>query len=212
MANKDAEIATPEQDEPPTLTFEIESETPVKDAFLTISARDFQNREQFNIDDRATVEFKLPENLSERKLRYTITSATGQTLASGEVDLDQLATSDSVSVSGVTFDQTAYAPGESARAVIELLGDGQHGYRLEFAVKDGGGNVILKDERRGSHNAGKSRQEFVIEIPRESHGPILVDYRAFGGQTGAMFDSGSREITIQEAEENKTAAAKRIAP
>lgn len=212
VANKDSDIATPEQDEPPQLTFEIESETPIKDAVLILSARDFQRREQFSIDDRASIEFKLPETLSERKLSYVITSATGQKLASGEVDLDQLASSDSVSVSAVSFDQQAYAPGESARAIVDLLGDGQRGYRLEFTVKDGGGKFLLKDERRGSHNAGKSRQEFVIEIPREAQGPIVMDYRAFGGQTGAMFDSGSREIILKAAEENKTASAKRISP
>jgi hypothetical protein len=212
MANKDAEIATPDQNEPPTLTFEIETETPVKDAVFALSARDFQRREQFSVDDHAAIEFKLPETLSERKLSYTITSATGQKLAGGEVDLDQLAASDSVSVGAVNFDQPAYAPGQSARAVVELLGDGQRGYRLEFTVKDGGGNVLLKDERRGSHNAGKSRQEFVIEIPREAPGPIILEYRAFGGQTGAMSDSGSREITLKDAEENKTGVAKRLSP
>jgi len=212
IANTDAEIATPDQGEPPQLTYEIESETPIKDATFILSARDFQRREQLSIDNRASLEFKLPETLSERKLSYVITSATGQKLASGEVDLDQLTSSDSVSVSAVTFDQPAYAPGESARAVVELLGDGQRGYRLELTAKDGGGNVLLKDERRGSHSAGKSRQEFVIEIPREAHGPIVVDYRAFGGQTGVVFDSGSREITLKEAAENKTGVAKRLAP
>jgi hypothetical protein len=202
-ANKDAEIATPDQDEPPLLTFEIESDTPVKDAVFTLNAKDFQRREQVSVDGRAALEFRLPETLSERKLRYTITSATGQTLASGEVDLDQLAASDSVSLNSLTFDHPAYAPGESARAVVELIGDGQRGYRLEFTVKDGGGNFLLKDERRGSNNAGKSRQEFVIEIPREAQGPIVIDYRVFGGQTGAIFDSGSREIALKQAEENK---------
>ena len=212
MANRDAEIATPEQDEPPQLIFEIESETPVKDAVLTLSARDFQRREQFSIDERASIEFRLPETLSERKLSYIITSAAGQTLAKGDIDLDQLASSDSVSVSEVTLDQSAYEPGGSARAIVDLIGDGQRGYRLEFTVKDGGGKFLLKDERRGSHTAGKSRQVFMIEIPRDAHGPIIVDYRAFGSQTGLMFDSGSREILLKEAEENKTAAAKRVAP
>lgn len=212
LANQDAEIPTPNQDEPFHLTFEIESDTPVRDASFILSAKDFQSRQQVNIDGRADLAFKLPETLSERKLTYTITSATGQTLASGEVDLDQLTASDSVSVGALTFDHPAYAPGESARAVVELLGDGQRSYRLEFSVKDGGGNFLLKDERRGSNNAGKSRQEFVIEIPREAQGPIFVAYRVFGGQTGAMFDSGSREIALKQAEEDKTGAAKRYSP
>jgi len=212
LANRDAEIPTSDQAEPFLLTFEIESDTPVKDASFILSARDFQRRQQITIDGRASLEFKLPETLSERKLSYTLTSATGQTLASGEVDLDQLAASDSVSVSALTFDRPAYAPGESARAVIELLGDAPRGYRLEFSVKDGGGNFLIKDERRGSNNAGKSRQEFSLEIPREAPGPIVVAYRVFGGQTNALFDSGSREIAIKETQEDKTGGVKRLAP
>ncbi|HEY7181321.1 MAG TPA: hypothetical protein VIC84_07875 [Blastocatellia bacterium] len=212
LANRDAEITTTDQAEPFILTFEIESNNPVKDAVFTISARDFQSRQQVTIDGQAYLEFKLPETLSERKLNYTLTSATGQTLVSGEVDLDQLASSDSVSVGSLTFDRQSYAPGESARVVIELLGDESRGYRLELTVKDGGGNPLLKDERRGSNNGGKSRQEFSIEIPREVQGPIIVDYRVFGARTGTMSDSGSREIALKEAHEDKTGGAKRIAP
>jgi len=122
-----------------------------------------------------------------------------------------LASSDSVSVSALTFDRPAYEPGESARAVIELLSDATRGYRLELTVKDGG-KFLLKDERRGSTVAGKSRQEFSLEIPREAHGPIVLAYRVFGGQTGAMFDSGSREIAIKEAQEDKTGGSKRLSP
>ncbi|MBO0725927.1 MAG: hypothetical protein J2P52_10030 [Blastocatellia bacterium] len=212
LANRDAEIPTTDQAEPFTLTFEIESNNPVKDATFTISAKDFQRRQQVTIDGQAYLEFKLPETLSERKLNYTLTSATGQTLVSGEVDLDQLASSDSVSVSSLTFDRQSYAPGESARVVIELLGDGSRGYRLELAVKDGGGNSLLKDERRGSNNDGKSSQEFSIEIPREAQGPIVIDYRVFGAKTGTMSDSGSREIALKDAREDKTGGARRIAP
>jgi hypothetical protein len=213
LANRDAELPTPDQaNEPFQLTFEIESDTPVKDAIFTLSAKSFNRRQQVTIDGRASLEFKLPETLNERKLSYTLTSATGQTLASGEVDLDQLAESDSVSVGGLTFDRPAYAPGESARAVVELLGKGTQSYRLEFSVKDGGGNFLLKDERRGSNNEGKSRQEFSIEIPREAQGPIVIGYQVFGGQTGAMFDSGSSAITLKEAQEDKTGGVKRVAP
>ncbi|HEU0174359.1 MAG TPA: hypothetical protein VFV58_08840 [Blastocatellia bacterium] len=211
LANRDAEIPTNDQAEPFLLTFDIESDTPIKNASFILSAKDFQRRQQVTIDGRASIEFKLPETLSERKLSYTLTSSTGQTLASGEVDLDQLATSDSVSVSALTFDRPAYAPGESARAVIELLGDATRGYRLELTVKDGG-NFLLKDERRGSTVAGKSRQEFSLEIPREAHGPIILAYRVFGGQTGAIFDSGSREIAIKETREDKSGGPKRLSP
>jgi hypothetical protein len=213
LASRDAELPTPKQDEPFLLTFEIGTDTPVKDASFTLSAKGFQRRQSITIEGNAALEFKLPETLSERKLSYTLASATGQKLAGGEVDLDQLTASDAASVGALTFDRPAYTPGESARVVIELQGDAPSGYRMSLTVKDGGGNLLVKDERRGSNNQGKSKQEFSIEIPREAHGPIIVEYQIFGGQTGALFDSGSREIVLTEAQNDKSAGSpKRISP
>jgi hypothetical protein len=212
MASRDAEIPTPNQAEPLLLTFEIESDTPVKNADFTLSAKDFKRRQPITIEGRAALDFKLPDTLSERKLSYALTSATGQTLANGKVDLDQLTASDAVSVGALSFDRTAYRRGESARVVIELQGDAPSGYRMNLTVKDGGGNLLVKDERRGSSNQGKSRQEFSIEIPRSAPGPIIVEYQVFGGQTGALFDSGSREIVLNEAQENSAGSPKRTSP
>jgi hypothetical protein len=212
VASQDAELPTPEQVEPFILTFKIESDTPVKDASFALNAKDFQRRQQITVEGRASLEFKLPETLSERKLSYKLTSVTGQTLASDEVDLDQLTASDAVSVSSLTFDRSAYAPGESARAVVELQGDTPRGYRLELTIKDAGGNLLFKDARKGSNKAGKSRQEFSIEIPREATVAILVAYQVFGGQTGTLFDSGSREIVLNGAREDKNGGAKHFSP
>jgi len=112
----------------------------------------------------------------------------------------------------LTFDRPAYTRGESARVVIELQGDAPRGYRMNLTVKDGGGNLLVKDERRGSSNQGKSRQEFSIEIPRSAPGPIIVEYQVFGGQTGALFDSGSREIVIEAQNDKSAGSPKRISP
>jgi hypothetical protein len=213
LASRDAELPTTDQAEPFLLTIEIESDTPVKNAAFTISAKDFQRRQTITIEGRAALEFKLPDTLSKRKLNYTLTSATGQTLASGEVDLDQLTASDAVSVGALTFDRPAYTRGESARVVFELQGDAPHGYRMNLTVKDGGGNLLVKDERRGSSKQGKSRQEFSIEIPRSAPGPIIFEYQVFGGQTGALFDSGTREIVLNETQNDKSGGSpKRISP
>src|SRR5215510_9097031 len=46
LANRDAELPTPDQAEPLLLTFEIESDTPIKDASFTLSAKDVQRRQQ----------------------------------------------------------------------------------------------------------------------------------------------------------------------
>src|SRR5262249_50162765 len=178
LASRDAELPTPEEVEPFLLTFDIESPIPIKNASFTLIAKDFQQRRPVTIQDQVgglvTLEFKLPDTLGERKLKYTLTSEAGQPLARGEVDLDQVTAADAVSVGALTFDRSAYAPGESARAIIELQGNTTRSYRLELTVKDGGGNLLIKDHRRGSNSEGKSRQEFLLEIPSEVKGPIIV--------------------------------------
>src|SRR5262245_21247115 len=60
LANRDAELPTPDQAEPFLLTFEIESDTPVKNADFTLSAKDFQRRQPITVEGRAALEFKLP--------------------------------------------------------------------------------------------------------------------------------------------------------
>jgi len=216
LASRDAELPTPEEVEPFLLTFDIESPIPIKNASFTLIAKDFQQRRPVTIQEQVgglvTLEFKLPDTLGERKLKYTLTSEAGQPLARGEVDLDQVTAADAVSVGALTFDRSAYAPGESARAIIELQGNTTRSYRLELTVKDGGGNLLIKDHRRGSNSEGKSRQEFLLEIPREVKGPIIVAYQVFGVQNGALFDSGTREIVLNEAQENKTDGPKRPSP
>jgi len=216
LASRDAELPTPEEVEPFLLTFDIESPISIKNASFALNAKDFQQRRPVTIQDQAgglvTLEFKLPDTLGERKLNYTLTSEAGQPLARGEVDLDQVTAADAVSVGALTFDRSAYAPGESARAIIELQGDTTRSYRLELTVKDGGGNILIKDHRRGSNSEGKSRQEFLLEIPSEVKGPIIVAYQVFGVQNGALFDSGTREIVLNEAQEKKTDGSKRLSP
>jgi hypothetical protein len=123
-----------------------------------------------------------------------------------------LTAADAVSVGALTFDRSAYAPGESARVVIELHGDTTSGYRLEINAKDGLGNLLFKNERRGSNTEGKSRQEFLIEIPRDAKGPVILSYQVSGVQTGALFDSGERGIVLNEAKDEKANSGKRLSP
>jgi hypothetical protein len=212
LASRNAELPTVDTDEPFLLTLEIESPAPMKNASLTLEGRDFQRRQDITMQARAELEFKLPETLRERKLHYALTTEAGRRLASGEIDLDQLTAAESVSVGALTFDRPTYAPGESARAVFEIQGDASNGYRLEVTAKDGEGNLLLKTERRGSNSAGKSRQEFLLEIPREAKGPIILAYQVFGGQTGSLFDSGERGIILQDAQVEKASAGKRLSP
>lgn len=212
LASRDAEITTTDVVEPFILTFEIDSPTSIKDASFTLGSKEFERRQVVADQNRARLEFKLPESLGERKLTYTLAARDGRPLARGEVDLDQLSSGDAVSLRELTFDRPAYAPGEPARATIELQGDAPRGYRLEVTVKEGGGNLLFKDERRGANVAGKSRQEFLIEVPSEVKGPVIFAYQVFGGQTGLLFDSGTREIPLNDAQAAKPGGEKRISP
>jgi hypothetical protein len=212
QANPNAELPVAETDDPLLLIFEIETGSPVKDASFSLEGKGFQRRQVVSAETRAALEFKLPEAMIERRLSYSLTAVDGRQIARGEIDLDQLTAADAVSLGSLTFDRPAYAPGESARAVIELQGDSTSGYRLEVTAKDGGGNLLFKNERSGSNSEGKSRQEFLLEIPREAKGPVILSYQIFGAQTGALFDSGERGIILNEPQDEKANAGKRLAP
>ncbi len=70
--NREAELQLPDDAEPLRLTLVIESATPLKDANFTLSNRDFQRRQPVSVQCRAEIEFKLPEDVSERQFNYAL--------------------------------------------------------------------------------------------------------------------------------------------
>lgn len=215
LSNSEAEIPMPEEADLSLLIVVIDSPTPIRGASFTLSGGDFERRQPVAVQGHTEIEFKLPVELSERKFNYTLTAGDGSSLAKGKIDLDQLSAPDLVSISELTFDRPVYAPGEAARVVIELQGELQgetpRGYRLEVIAKEGETN-LFKDARKGVTLAGKSRQEFLFDLPREVKGPLTFTFRVFGGQTGLLFDSGTRQIILNEAPPAKTGDSKRLVP
>ena len=111
---------------------------------------------------------------------------------------------DSVRVSEVKFDRESYGPGQSAHLVMTLEGHSPHGYLLEVTAKDENGSILLNDSRRGIYSKGKSMQEFQVEIPPEAHGAIAVEFKASGNLTKKLFDSGTRDLIINDTQDDKT--------
>jgi flagellar hook protein FlgE len=192
--NSEAEIQIPDEAPPYLLTCSLVAKTPIVNANLTISAKDFKRVQQVTVQGQTKVSFNLPDELIEKKLRYDLTDSAGKLLISGEVDLDQLAHDDSTSISSFKLDRPSYLPGDTVRAVIELQSESSRGYRLQVAAKKGT-DIFFEDERRG---ASRSRQEFTFELPREVQGAIVFEYKVFGRQTGMLFDSGSRIIALSD--------------
>ena len=160
------------------------------------NAKGFQQRQSVNVQGRLNVEFKLPDELEERKISYLLTNAAGQVMARGETDLDQLLTDDYISVSEVKLDRPAYALGETARVTVSLQGGAQRSFRLEVTVKDGRGNIFFRDSRKGANEGGKSNQDFAVNLPRETPGPLIFEFKLYEAETGTLFDSGEREIAL----------------
>lgn len=211
LSNREAELPSPEDMELSLLTVIIESPNPIKNASFTLNCSNFERRQPVTVQRQTELEFKLPVELSERRFNYTLSAEDGNLLARGKIDLDLLAGPDVVSVSELTFDRSVYTPGEAARTVIELQGEAPRGYRLDVTVREGE-TILFKDTRQGINNAGRSRQEFLFDLPREVKGPIILGFQVFGGQTGLLFDSGTREIVLHEAPPAKTGEGKHLAP
>ena len=189
---------------PVVLAFEIAAPSPIINASLSVSAKEFKQRQTVTVEGSANVEFKLPEDFDEPKIAYTLADASGRALARGELGLEDLRQEDSVSVSDVKIDQATYAPGESAHFVVTLEGRSPYGYRLEVTAKDANAETLLNDSRKGIFSKGKSIQEFRVEIPAEAKGIVTIELKAFGNLTRKLFGSVVREIIINDKQSDKT--------
>lgn len=185
------------------LSFEVTSPAPIINASFNVSARRFNRRQSVTIRGSADVEFQLPDDFDEQKISYALTSASGQVLTRGEINLDELRLEDSASVSEVKFDKESYSPGDSAHLVVTIEGRSEHGYRLEVVAQQGGETTLLRDSRVGVYHEGKSIQEFRIEIPPETKGLITIEFKVFGNLTKKLFDSGVREIIVNDTPDDK---------
>src|SRR5262245_16344028 len=199
-------IEAPISDEPPSmvLAFDITAPSPIINASLSVSAKSFKGRQVITIHGAGSAEFELPDEFNEPKINYTLTDASGKTLIAGEFDFEALRMEDSVRVSEVKFDRESYGPGQSAHLVMTLEGRSPTGYLLEVTAKDENGSLLLNESRKGIFSKGKSFQEFQIEIPSEAHGGIAVEFKAFGNLTKKLFDSGTRDLIINDTQDDKT--------
>lgn len=200
------EIEAPFSDEPGSivLVFDIVAPTPIINASLNVRANDFKERQTITIQGSGAAEFKLPDDFNEPKISYTLTDPSGKTLIAGELDFEALRMEDSVQIGEVKLDRESYSPGQSAQIVVTLEGRSPYGYFLEVMARDENGAVLLDDSRRGVYSKGKSIQEFRVEIPAEAKGIVAVEFKAFGNLTKKLFDSGSRDIIIHNAQNDKT--------
>jgi hypothetical protein len=186
------------------LAFDITSPSPIINASLSVSAKSFNGRQAITVHGTGSAEFELPDEFNEPKINYTLTDASGKTLIAGEFDFESLRMEDSVRVSEVKFDRESYGPGQSAHLVMTLEGRSPSGYLLEVTAKDENGSFLLNESRKGIFSKGKSFQEFQIEIPAEAHGGIAVEYKASGNLTKKLFDSGTRDLIINDTQDDKT--------
>jgi hypothetical protein len=199
-------MEAPISDEPEAvaLCFDIAAPTPIINASLSVSANDFKERQAVTVQGTANVEFKLPDDFNEPKVNYTLTDASGKTLITGEIDFEALRMEDSVRISEVKVDKESYTPGQSAQIVVTLEGRSPYGYLLEVTAKDENGSPLLSDSRKGVYSNGKSIQEFKVEIPAEVKGIVAVEFKAFGKLTKKLFDSGTRDLIINDTQNDKS--------
>ncbi len=199
-------VEAPISEESPSmvLAFDITAPSPIINASLSVSAKGFKGRQAITIQRAGSAEFELPDDFNEPKINYTLTDASGKTLIAGEFDFEALRSEDSVRVSEVKFDRESYGPGQSAHLVMTLEGRSPSGYVLEVTAKDENGSFLLNESRKGIFSKGKSFQEFQIEIPAEAHGGIAVEFKASGNLTRKLFDSGTRDLIINDTQDEKT--------
>jgi hypothetical protein len=136
--------------------------------------------------------------LEEEQISYELTNQDGRLLAKGELGLEQLMTEDSVIVLDMRTDRQSYDPGDSVKLIVLLEGRSPRGYRIEASAKDSRGKVFFRDQKQDSADHQTMAREFTITLPRNISAPVLFEFKIYDGETKLLFDSGEREIPINE--------------
>lgn len=178
------------------LSFELRAQRPVAYATLSIAAAKLKEQKPVSINLHSQVDFKLPESLESNTVNYTITSKEGTLLAKGELDLNVLMAEDSVTVNDIRLDRQSYQPGDTVRLIIVTEGKAQAGYKLEVSVRDAQSQTIFSDQKVIGSDETANSFEFLITLPSKLSAPTIFEFRILDAETGLLYDSGEREISI----------------
>ena len=189
-------LAGNESNESFILSFELRAQRPISYATLSISAAKLKEQKPVSINLHSQVDFKLPDSLESNTINYTITSKEGTLLAKGELDLNVLMAEDSVTVKDIRLDRQSYQPGETVRLTVVTEGSARAGYRLEVSVRDAQSQTIFSDQKVIGADETANSFDFLITLPGKLSAPAIFEFRILDAETGLMFDSGEREISI----------------
>ncbi len=192
-------LAGQSENDPFILAFEMTAIRPVYDATLSITLGRHKDSQPVSVKRNLTVEFKLPDQLDSERISYEMTAKNGRVIVKGELGLDQLMAEDFGAVADIRTDKPSYDPGDSVNVTVQLEGKSPHGYRLEALVKDGQGVVFFRDQYQATADNQPNTPGFTITLPRETTSPIVLEFKLFDAETGLLFDSGEREIPVNNA-------------
>ncbi len=191
-------LAGQSETDPFIIAFEMKARRPINDATMAITMGKLKDRKPVSIRRDLTVEFKLPNQFDSERIGYELTDKSGRVIAKGELELSQLMAEDLVTVTDIRTDKASYDPGESARITLLLEGKSPSGYRLEIQVKDNQGNVIFRDQFQANADNQTNTQGFTLSLTREAVSPITLEFKIFDNETGILFDSGERDIPLND--------------
>lgn len=180
------------------IAFELSAPRPVYNATLSVTSGKRQESKPVSINLQSSIQFKMPDQPALEQISYVLTNKSGRVLAKGEIDLGQLMADDTVTVADIRTDRSGYDPGDSAKLTFVLEGKSPRGYRIEMAIKDGQGTVISRDQKQSSANDSSTTHEFSVALPRALTAPVVVEFKIFDADNGLLFDSGEREIPLNE--------------
>jgi hypothetical protein len=191
-------IAGAQDNDPFLLAFDIAATKAILNATLNLNLGKAKLSKPVSINKHAVVEFNLPDYLETNQLTYQLKRQDGSIVAEGSTDLDKLFADDHVTVADIRPDRVAYGPGETVRLIVALEGQSPHGFKLEVIARDYSGNTFFTNTVYGNPGETVKEKEFTFAMPGEVKGPVVFEFKVYDGETGLLFDSGERELTIKE--------------
>ena len=192
-------VAGAQDNDPFVLAFDITAAQTLLNANLELTIGKAKQSKPVNLNKQAVVEFKLPEFLETNQIGYKLTRKDGSVATEGTTNLDRLYADDHVTVADLRPDRVAYSPGESVRLTIALEGQSPHGFKLDVLARDFAGNTFFTNTAYGNPGESVKEKEFTFALPGEVKGPVIFEFKVYDSETGLLFDSGERELTIKES-------------
>lgn len=185
------------ENDPFFLIFDILAPQQTFNGSLTIKGKNLDDMKAVGVNEKGTVEFKIPDEYEFQTINYKMTDARGETIVEGVADLNKLFAGETAAIGEITFDKPNYKIGEKAEVTVEFLGPAPTGAIIEIKVNESSGKNLFNERRTEAATSELKPITFTVPLNVTAKGSALIEVKIFDAETKVILDSANASIIIQ---------------